>query len=412
MDWLSVLFVILVAAGAALEWWLLGRQITAVRAHRELVPGAFAAQVSLAEHHKAADYTEAKARLARYNALLDALLTLALTIGGGIAGLDALWRPSGWSEPALGLAVIGSVAAAVWLINLPLALWRTFVLEARFGFNRTSARTYLLDLSKGLVLSILLGVPVILGGLWLMVRAGRTWWLWGFLGWTALTLLISWAWPVLIAPLFNRFSALEAGELKTRIEALLTRCGFRSSGVFVVDGSRRSAHGNAYFTGFGRNKRIVFFDTLIAQLTAPEVEAVLAHELGHFRLHHIRWRLVVSIAVTFVAFALLGWLTRQNAFYLALGVTHPSAHAALLLFAFAAPPLLYFTSPLGALWSRRHEFAADRFAARHAEASELIGALVKLYRSNASTLTPDRLYSAFHYSHPPASERIERLQRG
>jgi STE24 endopeptidase len=410
MDGPTVLFVIIVAAGAALEWWLLGRQIGAVRAHRELVPPAFAAQVSLAEHHKAADYTEAKARLARFGTALDALLTLALTVGGGIAALDALWRPWGWSESALGLAVIGSAAVAVWLVQLPLALWRTFVLEARFGFNRTSARTYLLDLLKGLVLSVLLGVPVVLGALWLMRRAGPLWWLWGFLGWSALTLAISWAWPVLIAPLFNRFTPLEAGELKTRIEALLARCGFRSSGVFVVDGSRRSAHGNAYFTGFGRHKRIVFFDTLIAELSPPEIEAVLAHELGHFRLHHIRWRLAASIGTTFLAFAVLGWLSRQHAFYLALGVPHPSAHAALLLFAFAAPPVLYFTSPLAALWSRRHEFAADRFAAGHAEAHELIGALVKLYRSNATTLTPDRLYSAFHYSHPPASERIEQLQ--
>ena len=297
----------------------------------------------------------------------------------------------------------------VLLVGLPLSLWRTFVLEARFGFNRTTARVYLVDLLKGIALTVLLGAPVVLGALWLMMRAGRSWWLWAFGGWVALTLAVSWAWPVLIAPLFNRFSPLSDASLKARIDALLARCGFRSSGVFVVDGSRRSAHGNAYFTGVGRNKRIVFFDTLLEQLEPPEIEAVLAHELGHFRLHHVRNGLAASIAAMFVAFALLGWLAHQSAFYAALGVPHPSPHAALLLFAFAAPAVLYFTTPVSAFWSRRHEFAADRFAAGQADARELVSALVKLYRSNASTLTPDRLYTAFHYSHPPAVERIDRL---
>ena len=407
----TALFVLLVVAGATVELWLTTRQIAAVRAHREQVPPPFATAVSGEEHRKAAAYTEAKTRAGRIAALLDALVVLALTVGGGIAALDGLWRRSGASEPWLGLAVIGSVTIAVWLVNLPLSLWRTFVLEARFGFNRTTPLLYLADLAKGAALAALLGGPVVLGALWLMQRAGRQWWLWAFGGWVVLTLTISWAWPVLIAPLFNRFTPLADVDLKTRIEALLGRCGFASSGVFVVDGSRRSTHGNAYFTGFGRNKRIVFFDTLLAQLEPPEIEAVLAHELGHFRLHHVRARLAVSIGVMFVGFAVLGALARERAFYTALGVAHPSPHAALLLFAFLAPAVLYFTTPLSALWSRRHEFAADRFAAAQIEAGQLVAALVKLYRRNASTLTPDRLYSAFHDTHPPALERIAELSR-
>ncbi len=409
MSWPTVLFVVLVAAGVLLELWLAGRQIAVVRAHRERVPEAFATEVSLEEHRKAAEYTQAKMRLGRIGTVLDALVTLALTVGGGIGALDALWRHTGWAEPWLGAAVIASVAAAVLLVNLPLSLWRTFALEARFGFNRTTAGIYAADLAKGIALAVLFGGPVTLAALWLMIRAGRWWWLWAFGGWLVLTLLITWAWPVLIAPLFNRFSPLADASLKARIETLLARCGFKSSGVFVIDGSRRSAHGNAYFTGFGRNKRIVFFDTLLKQLEPAEIEAVLAHELGHFRLHHIRARLVASMGVMLGAFALLGWLARERAFYSALGVSHPSPHAALLLFAFAAPAVLFFASPLSSAWSRRHEFAADRFAAGHADARQLVSALVKLYRSNANTLTPDRLYAVFHYSHPPALERIGRL---
>ena len=409
MHGFTLLFILIVAAGTALELWLTTRQSAAARAHRDRVPNAFAAQVTPEAHRKAADYTAAKVRLARTSTVLDALVTLALTVGGGIAALDALWLRAGGSELWRGTAVIGSVAALVMLVNLPLSLWRTFVLEARFGFNRTTVRLFALDFAKGVALTLVLGVPVVLAALWLMMRAGAAWWLWAFGGWVALTLLFSWAWPVLIAPLFNRFSPLADAALKARIEALLARCGFASSGVFVVDGSRRSAHGNAYFTGFGRHKRIVFFDTLLEQLAPGEIEAVLAHELGHFRLHHVRARLAASIVVMFAAFALLGWLSGQPVFYHALGVAQPSAHAALLLFAFAAPAVLYFATPLSALWSRRHEYAADRFAAAHADARELAAALVKLYGNNASTLTPDPLYSGFHDSHPPPLARIARL---
>jgi STE24 endopeptidase len=269
---------------------------------------------------------------------------------------------------------------------------------------------FLTDLGRGLLLAVLLGGPLLLATLTLMGRAGRWWWAWVWCVWLGATLLMTWAWPVFIAPLFNRFLPLQDPPLKARIEALLERCGFSSNGVFVVDGSRRSRHGNAYFTGIGRHKRIVFFDTLLQQLGSSEVEAVLAHELGHFRLRHVRQRLLVSAATTLGGLALLGWLAARPACYSALGVPVPSAHAALLLFALAAPVLTFFATPIGALWSRRHEFQADRFASRHASAKELAAALVKLYRDNASTLTPDRLYAAFYYSHPPALERILRLQ--
>src|SRR5207302_84877 len=300
----------------------------------------------------------------------------------------------------------------VQLIHLPLSVWRTFGLEARFGFNRTTPALFLADLGRGLALAVALGAPVLTAILLLMERAVRWWWVWAWGLWLAVMLLMTWAWPAFIAPLFNRFVPLPDLALRERLEALLDRCGFTSRGVFVVDSSRRSTHGNAYFTGIGRHKRIVFFDTLLEQLAHPEVEAVLAHELGHFRLRHVRQRLLLSVALAFAGLALLGWLSRAPGFYAALGVPVPSTHAALLLFAFAAPAFTFFVTPLGSLWSRRHEFEADDFASRHASAAELASALVKLHRDNASTLTPDALYAAFYYSHPPPRpENHERRQR-
>ena len=410
MHWLTILFVAAVSAGTVLELWLAHRQVEAVGAHRDRVPEPFADWISVEDHRKAADYTIAKLRFGRISILLNAGVTLVLTVGGGIACLDALWRGTEWREPWLGMAVIASVAGAVSAVSLPLSLWRTFRLEARFGFNRTTPMLFLADLGRGLLLAVLLGGPLLLAVLSLMIRAGRWWWAWVWCVWLGATLLMTWAWPVLIAPLFNRFLPLEDPLLKARIEALLQRCGFSSNGIFVVDGSRRSRHANAYFTGIGRHKRIVFFDTLLQQLGSSEVEAVLAHELGHFRLRHIRQRLLVSAVTALGALALLGWLAVIPAFYSALGVAVPSVHAALLLFALAAPALGFFATPIGALWSRRHEFQADRFASVHASARALAAALVKLYRDNASTLTPDRLYAAFYYSHPPALERILRLR--
>lgn len=409
MQWPTTLFIAAVAIATAAELWLAKRQIAAVAAHRDRIPGPFAGQLSAEDHRKAADYTAAKVRVGSVGTLINAAVTLALTIGGGVTIIDALWRHTGWREPWLGLAVIATVAALIGVVNLPLSLVRTFRIEARFGFNRTTPMIFLADLGKGLALAALIGGPLVLAVLTLMDRAGRWWWLAAFGCWLAVTLLITWAWPAFIAPLFNKFSPLEDASLKERIETLLVRCGFRSSGVFVVDGSRRSAHGNAYFTGIGRHKRIVFFDTLLKQLASPEIEAVLAHELGHFRLQHVRQRLLVSFATMLAGFALLGWLAGQPAFYRLLGVSIPSSHAALLLFALVSPVVLFFTTPLGSLWSRRQEFAADRFASQHASAQELASALVKLYRDSASTLTPDPLYTAFYYSHPPAIERIARL---
>jgi len=409
MHWPTALFIAAVAVATAVELWLAARQIAAVAAHRERIPQPFAGQLSPEDHHKAADYTIAKARLGIVGTVIDAAVTLALTVGGGIAAIDALWRHTGWGEPWLGMVVIGTAAAVVGVVGLPLSLVRTFRVEARFGFNRMTPILFLADLGKGIALGVLIGGPLVLAVLELMDHAGRWWWLAAFACWLAVTLLITWAWPAFIAPLFNKFSPLADAALKERIEALLVRCGFRSSGVFVIDGSRRSAHGNAYFTGIGRHKRIVFFDTLLKQLAAAEIEAVLAHELGHFRLQHVRQRLLVSLVTMLVGFALLGWLAARPDFYRVLGVPTPSAHAALILFTLVVPVALFFTTPLSSLWSRRHEFAADHFASQHASARELASALVKLYRDNASTLTPDPLYTAFHYSHPPALQRIARL---
>ena len=410
MGSLTIVFVLALLLGTGLELWLSRRQEAAVERHRGEVPLPFRASVSSEEHAKAADYTIAKARLGRLSSVVDVLVTLALTVGGGIAALDALWRHTALRQPWLGLAVIASVALLLQLIGLPFALWRTFRLEARFGFNRTTPGLFFVDRLKGLALAVALGGPLVLATLLLMERAGRWWWLWAWGLWLAVMFLMTWAWPAFIAPLFNRFSPLKDQSLRERIEALLTRCGFASKGVFVVDNSRRSSHGNAYFTGIGRHKRIVFFDTLLERLAHPEVEAVLAHELGHFRLKHVRKRLLLSIATTFLGLALLGWLAARPDFYAALGVPLPSTHAALLLFVLVVPAFTFFVTPLMALWSRRHEFEADEFATRYASGAELATALVKLHRDNASTLTPDPLYVAFYYSHPPPLVRIARLK--
>jgi STE24 endopeptidase len=410
MGFLTPLFLLAVLAGATIEWWLSVRQAGAVARHRGTVPAPFAASISAEEHAKAADYTVAKIRLARINLLVDTALTLGLTIGGGLALIDSLWRRAPLAQPWLGLAVIGTAALVIRLVSLPLSVWRTFRLEARFGFNRTTLPLYLADLAKGLALTVALGGPLLAVTLLLMERAGRWWWLWAWALWLAVMLLIAWAYPVLIAPLFNRFSPLADQALKARIESLLERCGFTSKGVFVVDSSRRSSHGNAYFTGIGRHKRIVFFDTLLGTLGGPEVEAVLAHELGHFRLRHVRKRLLVSVTAAFLGLALLGWLARQPGFYHALGVPTPSTHAALLLFVLVVPAFTFFLTPLSSAWSRLHEFQADAFASQHASAAELASALVKLHRDNASTLTPDPVYAAFYYSHPPPLTRITKLR--
>ncbi|MBX5462108.1 MAG: M48 family metallopeptidase [Steroidobacteraceae bacterium] len=411
MQWLTPLFVFAIVAETLTRLWLSSRQIAAVRAHRDRVPEPFQGQVELADQQKAADYTVARARLGRVDTVFDAVVRLIFTLGGGITAIDAAWSRAGLDQPWHGALVIATVLLVLMVLNLPFSLWRTFKIEAQFGFNRMTPALFAMDLAKGLVLGVLLGGPVVLGALVLMERGGALWWLYAWIGWTLFSLALTWAFPRFIAPLFNRFTPLSDEALKKRVETLLERTGFTSKGVFVMDGSRRSAHGNAYFTGVGRNKRIVFFDTLLERLGAAEVEAVLAHELGHFRLRHIRQRIVVSLVTSLVALAIIAWLAREPGFYGALGVSTPSPHAALLLVMFVAPAFTYFITPLAAWWSRRHEFEADDFAARHSDAAALAEALVKLYRANASTLTPDALHSAFYDSHPPALVRIARLEQ-
>jgi STE24 endopeptidase len=332
--------------------------------------------------------------------------------GGLIAAIDNAWRAAGLEGIVLGMAVIVSVIVVNAIVGLPLSLYRVFGIEARFGFNRQTWRGYLVDLVKSTLVGAALGLPLLAVILWLMTYGGSAWWFYAWLVWAGFSLVLSWAYPALIAPLFNRFQPVRDPELASRIESLIQRCGFHSRGVFVMDGLRRSAHGNAYFTGLGANKRIVLFDTLVERLAPPEIEAVLAHELGHFRLHHIRRRLLVTLGGALVALALLAWVSTQPAFYEALGGAQPSPHVALLLFFLIVPVISFWFAPLAAAWSRRHEFEADRFATDHADRAHLASALVKLYKDNATTLTPDRLYSAFFDSHPPAPVRIARMRSG
>jgi STE24 endopeptidase len=412
MQWLTWLFLIAIAAETTVRFWLASRQIVAVRAHRDQVPDLFRGQIAAAEHRRAADYTAARVRLGKWALLFEGLLKVLMTIGGGLAAFDALLRHVHWPEPWHGTLVLLAVMLFLQLLGLPFALWRTFRIEAQFGFNKTTPRLFAVDLGKQLLLGLLLGVPLALATLALMQRAGDWWWVWAWLLWLGVTLALTWAAPRFIAPLFNRFSPVSDAALKQRVEALVEHCGFKAQGgVFVMDGSRRSTHGNAYFTGIGRNKRIVFFDTLLARIDLEEILAVLAHELGHFRLHHVRQRLVVSTLAVLLGLALLGWLARQPGFYSALGVPVASPSMAILLFFLTVPVFAFFATPIESWWSRRHERAADDFAIAHADARSLAGALVKLYRENATTLTPDPVYSAFYDSHPPALERIASLAR-
>jgi STE24 endopeptidase len=411
MQWLTQVFLIAVAAETLTRLWLGSRQIAAVQAHRNEVPALFRGQITLADQQKAADYTAARVRLGRWATVVEALVKILLTLGGGLAWVDAIWRQTPLGEPWRGALVVATLLLLLQLVGQPFSLWRTFRIEARFGFNRVSPRLYAMDFAKQLLLTALLGGPLLLATLTLMEHAGTWWWVWVWVIWLGWTLGVTWAYPEFIAPFFNQFSPLADEALKKRVETLLERCGFTAArGVFVMDGSLRSAHGNAYFTGIGRNKRIVFFDTLLARIDAVEIEAVLAHELGHFRLHHVRQRLVASVLMTFVGLALLAWLARQPGFYSALGVPEPSAAMALLLFVLTVPVLTFFATPVMSWWSRRHEREADDFAAKYADAGHLAAALVKLFRDNASTLTPDRIHSAFFDSHPSALERIGRLQ--
>jgi STE24 endopeptidase len=407
----SVLFIALLALMVGLRLWLSARQVANVAAHRERVPAPFADRIPLSAHQKAADYTIAKQRFARAEMLTDVPILLLWTLGGGIAWLAQATAVA--SAPWNDVLLLGGLMAVGGVIGLPFSWYRTFVLEARFGFNRTTWQVWLADMAKGIVLAGLLGIPLLLAVLWLKEHAGAAWWLYAWAVWTVFQLLMLVLFPTFIAPLFNKFNPLPAGAMRERIEGLLARCGFRVSGLFVMDGSKRSAHGNAYFTGFGRAKRIVFFDTLLERLAPLEIESVLAHELGHFALKHIIKTLAWSIVVSFVFFALLGWLAEAPWFYAGLGVRDPALAArggvTLALFLLALPVFTFLLSPLMSLYSRRHEFEADAFAAEHASATALADALVKMYEDDAATLTPDPVHSAFYDSHPPAALRIARL---
>lgn len=410
MHHFTIVFIVLLGGMTALQLWLATRQIRHVQRHRGAVPSAFAEKISAAAHARAADYTAAKTRLNRIETVYATALLLAWTLGGGLQALDGFWRGFGWGPLATGTAFIFSLLFIGALLDLPFTLYRTFALEARFDFNKTTPTLFAADLLKKTALAITLGAPLVFVVLWLMASMGARWWFYVWLVWTAFSLLMLWAYPAFIAPLFNRFRALDREALLQRIQALLTRTGFHSKGVFVMDGSRRSAHGNAYFTGLGRNKRIVFFDTLLDSLNDREIEAVLAHELGHFKRRHVLQRMFTSFALSLAGLALLGHLSNQAWFYRGLGVEQPSTYMALALFFMVVPVFTFSLQPLYARISRRHEFEADAFAAEQADAQALTAALVKLYEENAATLTPDPLHSAFYDSHPPASVRIAHLQ--
>ena len=409
----TLIFLAAVLASSLTRFWLASRQIRHVLRHRDQVPDGFVGRISPEAHRRAADYTAARTRLRLVDVLVQVSFVLALTLFGGLVALQALlmqWLPE--SPFARQLALLAIVAALSSLVELPLAWYRQFRLEQRFGFNRMTPALWLADLAKGAAVAAVLGLPIAALVLWLMQRLGDGWWLAAWVAWAAFNLMVLVLFPTLIAPLFNRFEPLADSELARRLDALLTRCGFRARGVMVMDGSRRSAHGNAYFTGLGAAKRIVLFDTLVARLNPPEIEAVLAHELGHFKHRHVVKRIGLSFALSLAGLALLGWLLHQAWFFQGLNAPplDGQPHAlALVLFALVAPFFTFVLQPIAARASRRHEYEADRFAAGQTRAADLISALVKLYQDNASTLTPDPLHSAFYDSHPPATLRIGRL---
>jgi len=405
------LFLAALAAASATRLWLARRQVRHVRAHRDAVPGLFAEAIPLAAHQKAADYTVAKAKLGMIDVVISAALLLALTLGGVIQWLSDAWAGAFETGSVLhATALLLSILLLQALIGLPATLYRTFGVEARFGFNRMTVRLFIVDLVKHTLIALALGVPLLVAVLWLMGRMGEYWWLYVWIVWVLYSVLMMMAYPALILPLFNKFTPITEGELARRVAAVLSRCGFKSSGLYMMDGSKRSSHGNAFFTGFGAAKRIVLFDTLVSRLQPPEVEAVLAHELGHYRLHHIAKAMALSAGISLAVLWALGQLIGELWFYQGLGVATPTDAAALALCLMVLPEFLFFVQPLTSRYSRRREFEADAYAVSHADAADLMKALVKLYQDNAATLTPDPLHSAFYDSHPPAATRIARLR--
>ena len=411
MNTFTLLFLIALAISLGVRLWLGQRHVRHILAHRAAVPAEFAGEIALEAHQKAADYSSTRTRFGMLHTVFDAAVLLVLTFGGLLQLLDGA-AASWFSHPLLqGTALIGLFLVVTSALELPFGYYRTFNIEARFGFNKMTPRMWITDLVKQSLVAAAFGLPLVVAVLWLMREMGTYWWFYVWLVWMAFSVFVMAVYPAFIAPLFNKFSPMEEGSLKQRIERLLARCGFRSSGLFVMDGSRRSTHGNAYFTGFGKTKRIVFFDTLIARLNENEIEAVLAHELGHFKLHHVIRRMAWTFVVSLAFLALLGWVKDASWFYAGLGVSYPASDAmALILFMLVMPVFTFLLHPLAAMYSRKHEFEADRYAAQYSSARELISALVKLYKDNASTLTPDPVHSAFYDSHPPARIRISRLQ--
>ena len=415
---LALLFSAALVASLLVKFWLSTRQMRHVAAHRAAVPAPFVSTIALPAHQRAADYTLVKSRFGLLSMAFGAAVLMGWTLLGGLDALNGAVRDAALSRfgpMGYQLALLGCFALIGGLLDTPFELYNTFRIEQRFGFNRMTWRLYVADALKALVVGLLIGLPIAALMLWIMAAAGSLWWLWAWGAWVVFNLAVLVLYPTVIAPLFNKFEPLADESLETRVQALMARCGFAAKGLFVMDGSRRSAHANAYFTGFGAGKRVVFFDTLLTKLTPGEVEAVLAHELGHFKHKHIVKRIVSMFAISLAGFALLGWLSTQVWFYTGLGVqpsgSAPNDAVALMLFLLVAPVFDFFVSPLSAGLSRKHEFEADAYACRQASGADLAAALLKLHEDNAATLTPDPLYVCFYYSHPPASERLAALSR-
>lgn len=412
MNALTALFLAALALATGTRLWLAFRHVRHIQSHRNRVPEPFAGQIDLAAHQKAADYSSARTRLNAAGIAVDALLLLGFTFGGGLQMLDTIAQGQLGTGLLAGAVFIGAVTVISSVVEMPLDLYRVFGLETRFGFNKMTFGMYIADLAKQAAIAVVFGLPLILAVLWLMSKMGSLWWLWVWIVWTGFSITMLVVYPTFIAPLFNKFAPMEDGDLKKRIEALLTKCGFRSQGLFVMDGSRRSSHGNAYFTGFGQAKRIVFFDTLLSRLEPGQIEAVLAHELGHYKMNHVFRRMAWTFGLSLAFLWVLGQLRDAAWFYEGLGVSAPATDAmALMLFFMVVPVFTFPLRPLMAMYSRKHEFEADAYAARNASGADLANALVRLYKDNASTLTPDPLHSAFYDSHPPAAARIARLEQ-
>ena len=415
---LTLLFAVALVASVAVKFWLATRQMRHVAAHRDAVPEPFTQRIALTAHRRAADYTLAKGRFGLLSMAFGAAVLIGWTLLGGLDALNVVVRDAVLPRAgamAYQLALLAAFVAIGALLELPFEAWSTFRIEQRFGFNRQTPRGFVVDRLKGALVAAVIGVPVAALILWIMASTGGLWWLWAWVAWGTFNLLALVLYPTVIAPIFNKFEPLADESLKQRVQSLMARCGFAAKGLFVMDGSRRSAHANAYFTGLGAAKRVVFFDTLLAKLSAAEVEAVLAHELGHFKYRHVTRRMVLMFALSLAGFALLGWLSTRTWFYTGLGVrpnlAAPNDALALLLFLLAVPVFSFFVAPILARWSRKHEFEADAYACAQASGHDLAAALLKLHEDNASTLTPDPLYARFYYSHPPASERLAALRR-